>query len=77
MCFRSSLDWVSGLAPEDLDMFLAEKLEARNKLVELDLNPSGLVIKHDDEGHVDSVEPALEKVKFYSDGASYSLGVHI
>ena len=41
-----------------------EKLEARRALVELDLEPSGLVIKHDDEGEVERVEPALgEKVR--------------
>lgn len=41
-----------------------EKLEARRALVELDLEPSGLVIKHDDEGEVERVEPAVvaEKV---------------
>lgn len=46
------------LTPEALDAFLVEKLEARRVLVELDLEPSGLVIKHDDDGEVERVEPA-------------------
>lgn len=60
----SSLDWVGILTPEALDGFLVEKLEARRALVDLDLEPSGLVIKHDDDGEVERVEPALaEKVR--------------
>ena len=55
----SSLEWVTLLTPEALDAFLVEKLEARRALVELDLEPSGLVIKHDDDGEVERVEPAL------------------
>lgn len=51
------------LTPEALDAFLVEKLEARRALVELDLEPSGLVIKHDDDGELERVEPAVaEKV---------------
>ena len=61
----SSLEWVTLLTPEALDAFLVEKLEARRALVELDLEPSGLVIKHDDDGEVERVEPAVvaEKVR--------------
>eukprot|EP00752_Nemacystus_decipiens_P002006 g1927.t1 len=55
----SSLEWVTLLTPEALDAFLVEKLEARRALVELDLEPSGLVIKHDDDGEVERVEPAV------------------
>lgn len=53
------------LTPEALDAFLVEKLGARRALVELDLEPSGLVIKHDDDGEVARVEPAVvaEKVR--------------
>lgn len=52
------------LSPKELDHFLVEKLEARRSVVELDLQPSGLVIKHDNEGQVERVEPAvLEKVR--------------
>lgn len=54
----SSLEWVNLLTPEALDAFLVEKMEARRTLVELDLEPSGLVIKHDDDGEVERVEPA-------------------
>lgn len=62
--YPSSLEWVGILTPEALDGFLVEKLEARRALVELDLEPSGLVIKHDDDGEVERVEPALgEKVR--------------
>lgn len=62
--YPSSLDWVGILTPDALDGFLVEKLEARRALVELDLEPSGLVIKHDDDGEVERVEPALgEKVR--------------
>eukprot|EP00903_Cladosiphon_okamuranus_P008172 g7871.t1 len=57
----SSLEWVTLLTPEALDAFLVEKLEARRALVELDLEPSGLVIKHDDDGEVERVEPAVDK----------------
>lgn len=49
------------LTPEALDAFLVEKLEARRALVELDLEPSGLVIRHDDHGVVERVEPAVEE----------------
>lgn len=59
----SSLEWVGILTPDALDSFLVEKLDARRALVELDLEPSGLVIKHDDDGEVERVEPALEKVR--------------
>lgn len=60
----SSLEWVGVLTPDALDAFLVEKLEARRALVELDLEPSGLVIKHDEEGELERVEPAMvEKVR--------------
>lgn len=50
---------------EALDAFLSEKLEARRSLVELDLEPSGLVIRHDEEGGVEGVEPApAEQVRY-------------
>lgn len=55
----SSLEWVGLLTPDALDAFLVEKLDARRVLVELDLEPSGLVIKHDDDGEVERVEPAV------------------
>lgn len=45
-----------------LDQFLLNRIQARKNLVELDLEPSGLVIKHDDDGQVQRVEPAEEKV---------------
>ncbi|CAM9777623.1 unnamed protein product [Scytosiphon promiscuus] len=59
----SSLEWVNLLTPEALDAFLVEKMEARRALVELDLEPSGLVIKHDDDGEVERVEPASSEKK--------------
>lgn len=59
-----SLDWISSLSEKELDRFLIKNLDARKKLVELDLEPSGLVIKHDEDGQVERVEPAvLEKVR--------------
>lgn len=64
MATCSSLEWVGLLTPDALDAFLVEKLEVRRALVELDLEPSGLVIKHDDDGEVERVEPAVaEKVR--------------
>lgn len=74
-----SLDWVTSLSAKQLDSFLINKLDERKNLVELDLEPSGLVIKHDDDGQVETVEPAiLEKVRstrlvgiFNPWGASY------
>lgn len=57
---RSSLEWVGTLSADYLDDFLVERLQVRRELVDLDLEPSGLVIKHDDEGQVERVEPASQ-----------------
>lgn len=43
-CSASSttLDWVHGLQPEDLEKFLAEKKEQRMRVLCLDLEPTGI-----------------------------------
>lgn len=38
----TTLDWVHGLQPEDLEKFLAEKKEQRMRVLCLDLEPTGI-----------------------------------
>lgn len=40
--FSTTLDWVHGLQPEDLEKFLAEKKEQRMRVLCLDLEPTGI-----------------------------------
>ncbi|CAM9315296.1 unnamed protein product, partial [Choristocarpus tenellus] len=48
----TTLDWVHGLQPEDLEKFLAEKKEQRMRVLCLDLEPTGIpqqALQDDDE----------------------------
>lgn len=38
----TTLDWVHGLQPEDLEKFLTEKKEQRMRVLCLDLEPTGI-----------------------------------
>lgn len=38
----TTLDWVHGLQPDDLEKFLAEKKEQRMRVLCLDLEPTGI-----------------------------------
>lgn len=41
-CLSTTLDWVHGLQPDDLEKFLAEKKEQRLRVLCLDLEPTGI-----------------------------------
>lgn len=50
--YSTTLDWVHGLQPEDLEKFLAEKKEQRMRVLCLDLEPTGIpqqALRDDDE----------------------------
>lgn len=42
LLFSTTLDWVHGLQPDDLEKFLAEKKEQRMRVLCLDLEPTGI-----------------------------------